>query len=450
MNVFPTALRHQPLQCQGVLFLFFALISCSMMGCVSLEKRFERAVNYEEQGDYIRAANYYLDVLEREPNMNSAREGLVRTGTIAVGNYMDRAREKEQEGSFDAAIDVLNELDSFRADAYDAGVELPVETGYAQYRERLENAAIDSLIEQGRLAEQEGAWEKALLLYERVLNDYEMNVEQTEQVNLARANVYVQWGHQDIDRYYHRAAFDHGSSALAILGESHPRAVTAIELQDRALAEGTRYITFFPTSVPNDLTDNALNTLIQEFNDIMQYEFWTNAPAFIASTDPVQMRRELRRNDDDILTPLEGAQIGRLLEADMVALSRTTQFQLEETRVREKTVAAKTRGRNSLDTTYVHRSYTARLTAEIEFSLFDVESREELENGTVKYNVTARMEKGVYPGNYKDLDLTYNEQRLFDEDELKENLRDLEDELLDSLAPRFADAVFEDILSLIN
>lgn len=419
-------------------------------GCVSIEKRFERAVTYEEQGDYIRAAKYYLDVLEREPDMKSAREGLTRTGTIAVSNYMDMAREKEDAGAFDDAIKVLNELDEFRNDASDAGVELPVDANYAQYREGLENAAIDSLIEQGRKAEQRGNWEEALSLYERVLNDYEIDIEQTETINLARANVHVQWGLQDIDRYYHRSAFERGARALDILGESHPRAITAIELQDRAIAEGTRYVTFFPTTVPDEQAAATHDGLIQELNDFMQYEFWSTPPVFIASTDPVQMRRELRRNNDDILTPLEGAQIGRLLEADYVLLSRTVQLQLEETRVRERTVAAKTRGRNSLDTTYVQRSYTARLSAEIVYSLFDVESREELENGSVQHDVTARMERGVYSGNYQDLDLTYNEQRLFDEDELNEDLRDLEDELLDSLAPRFADAVFEDIISLIN
>jgi len=445
-GLLPTLIH--PLKNKGLLFICM-LIAVSVMGCVSTEKRFERAVSYEESGDYIRAAKYYLDVLEREPNMSSAREGLSRTGAIAVGNYMDLAREQENAGEFDQAIKVLDELDAFRQDAYNAGVELPIEPNYAEYREGLEGAAIESLINQGRLAEQGGNWEEALELYQRVLEDYEITVDQTEQLNLARANVHVQWGVQDIERSYFRAAFQHGAEAIDILGESHPRSVAAIELQDRALAEGTQYITFFPTTLLPDLSAAAPDGLIQELNDIMQYEFWSTPPAFIASSDPVQMRRELRRNSGD-LTPLDGIQIGRLLEADYILLSRTIQFQLDETRVREKTVEAKTRGRNSLDTTYVHRTYTARLTAEIEYSLFRIESREEVEGGTVKYDVSSRLERGIYSGDYQDLDLTYNEQRLFDEDELKEDIRDLEDELLDSLSPRFADAVFEDILRLIN
>ena len=432
------------------LFLSLVLIALTSAGCVSTEKRFERAVTHEESGEYIKAAKYYLDVLEREPGMKNAKEGLIRTGTIAVDNYLDLAREKEQQEAFTQAINVLDELDEFRADASRAGVDLPIEPNYSEYRGRLENMAIESLITEGRLAEQRGNWEGAINLYEQVLDEYDIDIEQREQLNLARANVYVQWGIEDIEREYFRAAFDHGSKALEILGESHPRAVTAIELQDRAIAEGTQYITFFPTTLTEELSDVAPDGLIQEFNDIMQYEFWTAPPVFIASTDPIQMRREMRRSNDDELTPLVGTQIGRLLEADYVLLSRTVQFQVDETRVRDKTVAAKTRGRNSLDTTYVHRSYTARLTAEIMYSVFEVESRDEVQSGSVKFDVSSRMERGIYSGNYRDLDLTYNEQRLFDEDELKENLRDLEDDLLDNLAPRFADEVFEDIFGLIR
>lgn len=431
-------------------FLSLILIALTSTGCVSTEKRFERAVTHEEAGEYIKAARYYLDVLEREPGMDGAKEGLIRTGAIAVNNYLDLAREKEQQEAFTQAINVLDELDEFRADAYGAGVDLPIEPNYSEYRGRLENLAIESLVNKGRQAEQRGDWEEAISLYEQILDDYNIGIEQREQLNLARANVYVQWGIEDIEREYFRAAFDRGAKALEILGESHPRAVTAIELQDRAIAEGTQYVTFFPTTLTQELTDVAPDGLIQEFNDIMQYEFWSTPPVFIATTDPIQMRRELRRSNDDELTPLIGAQIGRLLESDYVLLSRTVQFQVDETRVRDKTVNAKTRGRNSLDTTYVHRSYTARLTAEIMYSLIEVESRQEVQSGAVKYDVSSRMEKGIYSGNYRDLDLTYNEQRLFDEDELKENLRDLEDELIDNLAPRFADEVFEDIFGLIR
>ena len=434
----------------AVVCVAFTVFAVSLSGCISTEKRFEQAVTHEEEGEYIKAAKYYLEVLEREPGMDSAREGLIRTGAIAVDNYMDLAREKEMQDAFEQAIKVLNELDDFRADAGRAGVELPIEPNYSDYRARLEDLALEAIVNEGRREEQQGNWEEAISLYEQALNEFDLGIEKTEQLNLARANVHVQWGLEDIEREYFRSAFGRGAQALEILGESHPRAVTAIELQDRAIAEGTQYVTFFPTSLSPDLSDIAPDGLIQEFNDIMQYEFWSTPPVFIATSDPIQMRRELRRNNDDELTPLVGAQIGRLLEADFILLSRTVQFQVDETRVRDKTVAAKTRGRNSLDTTYVQRSYTARLTAEIEYSIIEVNSRQEFESGSVKYDVSSRMERGIYSGNYQDLDLTYNEQRLFDQDELKENLRDLEDELLDNLAPRFADDVFEDILSLIR
>ena len=433
-------------------YLILSILAvATLSGCVSTEKRFEQAVNYEEEGNYIRAARYYLDVLKREPDMGSAREGLIRTGAIAVGNYMDQAKNLELGGAFDDAISVLDDLDAFRAEAAGTGVNLELPLDYANYRDRLAASAVNALIDQARVQEQQGDWEEAISLYDRVLNRYAIDVEQTEMITLSKANVYVQWGAREIERSYFRSAYTLGGKAIEILGESHPRAVAAFDLQDRALAEGTQYITFFPTTIPDDPETHATVNLMQEFNDIMLYEFWGAPPFFIATTDPLQMRRELRRSSANaVLTPLQAIQIGQLLEADYVLLSRADQIDLDELRVREKTIDAKTRGRNSLDTTYVQQSYTARLTAKITYSLIEVESREEVESGTFSFDVSQRMERGIYTGDYQDLDLSYNEQRLFDEEELKEDIRNLEDELLDGLAPRFADEVFEEILSQIN
>ena len=434
--------------------VIFALTLCtagSLAGCISTEKRFERAINYEESGDYTQAARHYLQVLQRDSGMKQAREGLERTGAIAIRDYLNDAEQKEMSGAYDDAISVLDVLDEFRTDAMGVGVDLSVPSDYATYRDRLAAAAVQSLISRGEQAEDQGKWEEALELYDRVVTRYDLSVDATEQMRLSQARVYVKWGTQDIEQSYHRSAFDRAASAIQILGESHPRAIAAIDLQDRALAEGTRYVAFFPTSIPENVTRGAPKGLLPEFNDMMQYEFWAAPPAFINSSDPVQMRRELRRrNQNTPLTPSDGVQIGRILESDYILLSQAAAFQVTETRVRDKTIAAKTRGRNSLDTTYVQRSYTAELEAEIVWSLMDVESRREVEGGQVDTKVSARMERGVYSGDYRDLALSYSEQRLFDEEEQQEAMRDLEDELLDALAPEFADVIFEHILKQID
>ena len=433
-----------------VLLYSLSLMVLTLAGCVSTEKQLERAISYEESGDYVRAARYYVSVLKREPDMNGARDGLIRTGAIAVDNYIDEARDLELQGSFDEAIRVLDVMEELRTDARDAGVELTVPPDHAAYRDRLATAAVNALVEQGRRAEEQGNWEEALEHYQRVLTAYVISVDRTEEMHLAQARVYVKWGLQDIERSYFRSAYNRGAEAIRILGEDHPRSIAAIELQDRAITEGTQYVTFFPTSATADVAEVAPRGLLDEFNDLMQFDFWGTPPSFIASSDPVQMRRELRRsNPEDELTSINAIQIGRLLESDYVVVSRALQFQLEETRVRDRTIEAQTRGRNSLDTTYVKRAYTARLTAEIAYSVLEVESREEVDAGTVQYNVTQRMERGIYSGDYQDLDLSYNEQRLFDPEELEEALRDLEDELLDGLAPRLADELYEKILSRI-
>ncbi len=420
-------------------------------GCLSTSKRFERALSYEEAGEYARAARDYLQVLQKEPDRKGARDGLARVGAIAIGNYLDEAGEREQAGAFEDAISLLDELDELRTDAYGVGVNLSVPPDYDQYREDLVASALAALIGSGERAEQNGSWQEAIDQYERALTNYDVTVDQAEALRLAMARVFVKWGEEERQREYFRSAYRLGGEAISVLGLDHPRAISAIELQDRVLAEGTRYVTFFPIQIDERTSESAPAGVLQELNDMMQYEFWSAPPPFVASTDPVQMRRELRRTDIRNRIPLpEAIQIGRILEADYIVLSQAITLNMEESRIRDKTIETRTRGRNSLDTTFTERSFTAELNAEILYRLIDVESQREIDQGTVELDVSRRLAKGIYAGDFRDLDLSYDQRRLFDEEELNEELHALEDELLDELGPKYADTVFEEILKQIN
>ncbi len=391
-------------------------------------------------------------MLEKESDWDDARDGLLRVGTIAIDNYIDKANEQEETGEYDEAIKTLDAMDDMRADALGVGVTLSVPSDYDEYRERLSESAIVSLIRRGERAEDEGDWEEALKTYERVQDRYKLSVDQEEEMLLARARVHTRWAEQEIEQGHYRRGFDRAADAIIVLGEDHPRAGSAFDLQDRAIEEGTRYVAFLPIGQTDDVADAAPGGLLDEIDDLLQYDYWANPPLFVAQTDPVQMRREMRRlrYDDRLITRAEASNIGNVLDADYVVILQAVQFKFEERRMREKTKKTETTGRNPQDTTYIEQSFTGELEAEIEYRIIDTDSRREVADGSANASASAKMKRGVYDGDYRDLDLSRNERKLFDEEELDLVLNELEDELIDDLTPQLADEIFEKILNQID
>ena len=60
----------------------------------------------------------------------------------------------------------------------------------------------------------------------------------------------------------------------------------------------------------------------------------------------------------------------------------------------------------------------------------------------------SRIERGVFAGDYRDLDLSGSELSLF-EDEERLAMEELADELVDTLAERLADRIYERLLRQI-
>ncbi|MFK7846724.1 MAG: tol-pal system YbgF family protein [Rhodothermales bacterium] len=428
------------------------LLLTLVTGCASSEKLLEKANSSEEKGEYARSARYYISVLEKKPDWEEARDGLARVGTIAIDNLIDNANAQEETGEYDEAIDTLDKLDDLKADARGVGINLAVPSDYDSYRERLSEAAVVSLIRKGDRAEEEGEWEEAIETYKLVSKKYKLTVDQQEEMILAEAGVFTKWAEQEIERGRYRRSFDLASDAVVVLGEEHPRAAYAFEIQDRAIDEGTRFVAFLPIWQTDDVNDNAPSGLIEEIDDLLQYDYWANPPLFIEQADPVQLRRELRRlrYDDRLITRSEASNIGNAVNADYVVITQAVLFQFEEKRMREKTKKTETKGRNSVDTTYIEQSFTGELQAELEYRIIDMETRKEVGDGTVTADADAKLKRGVYAGDYLDLDLSRSERKLFDEEEIDLAIRELEDEIIDDLAPRLSEEVFDAILRKIE
>ena len=70
-----------------------------MSGCASTQKRYDKAEDFELQGRYAEAADYYIKVLEKEPDWEGAPERLQETGNQAIVLFFEEADAAQARGN---------------------------------------------------------------------------------------------------------------------------------------------------------------------------------------------------------------------------------------------------------------------------------------------------------------------------------------------------------------
>lgn len=432
-----------------VTLLLFAVGS----GCKSTQKRYEKATQLEAQARWAEAARYYIEVLEREPDFEDARQRLAEVGAFAIDDYLAAADAALAEGLPDAAIIELEHLDALRDDAHGVGVRLAVPATYADYRARVERQALVALLQQGDRAERAADWNAALAAYERALG-YANSPDTEADIREAQGRIHLKWARQEVAHGRNRAGFDLAAHVASFAGPDHPLAVEAFALQEEALAAGTRYVAFLPLAQTDAARRAAPREFVRDLNDVLTYDHWGAPVPFIAAADPVQLRRELRRlrYDDVILSRKDAADIGRVVDADLVVVGELTRFEAEERNIRNREREARLRVRGStrtgdhtVDTVYVEQSYTLDYDATAEYRIIDARTQRVLDEGTVRANASERLERGVFAGDWEDLDLSGSQRALF-EDGDRLGRQELTNELVDDLATKIAERVYERLL----
>ena len=425
-----------------------------LAGCASTQKRYDKAEDLEVQRRYAEAAQYYIKVLEKEPEWEGAPERLREAGNQAIALFFDEADAAQAEGNYAEALRVLDRLDALRDAAEDVGVTLDVPDDYASYRDELTESAIEVFLARAERAVQIGDWDEALHAYERAAY-YTDDPEERAELTRLQADVHLRWAEYDFGHEHYRAGFDRAQHALDLIGPGHPLAERALAMQATALEAGTRAVAFLPFWRTEEVAREAPPNVVQDLNDVLIYDHWSGPMLFVIAANPVQVRRELRRlrYDREIITRRQAAEIGRVALADYVVVGEWTQVQRRERNLKEKTRKARLKGRRATtgganDTTYVEQSFRLELDAEVVYRIIDPYTRREVEKGTVTAEVSARIKRAVFAGDYRDLDLSGSELSLFEDDE-RLAMEELGNELVDKLALRLAERVYDRLLWLI-
>lgn len=432
----------------GTLIALIVLIMVAA-GCASSQKTFERARQLEGQGDYLRASQEYIEVLERESDWGEARTRLALVGPLAVDSLLARTRRAEAASNFPRAVTHLDALDALRAASSKVGVELPAPTDYAAYRQEMVDQAIASYVDAGDEAEIREDWKGSLAAYDKALK-YDMSTDRREEVKLKKAHVHFWWAEDEMAEGRYRLAYaqaDHGLN----LGVHHADLSNRLSrLQGDALNRGTRLVALLPLMATPEWERDAPKDLLADLDAALNYEYWSSPPLFIETVDPGATRRRLRdlgyaRRD---LDREDVVRIGRALESDLVMAGELRRYQ-EKDEVRDEDARrVKLRGTRA-DTTYLLRTIRVRMEADGRFFLTDPHTRRIVAEFDVSAAENTEYKRGSYDGDVSTLDLPKREQDYFGA-HLRENaVLDAQDRLLEKLAEQIASRSFEAALHQI-
>ncbi len=433
-------------------------VALALAGCVSTQDRYEKAQELSAEGRYAEAARYYIRILQDEPDWPNAREELRAAGQHAVDRWLDEAEAAAETGRYETAVAALDDLDALRADTEAVGVTLAVPDDYAAFRSETVEAAADALVAEGRRAEEDGDWQAADAAYERARR-YVRSEQRLARLDEAQARVALRWSEDEMAHRRFRAAYLRAERVFELVDPEHALAADAEALQAEAVEHGTRAVAFLPLWRTGHAAEAAPEYFLDDLNDVLLYDFWTEAPLFVAAVDPVVTRRTLRRMDAHraVLAASDAAHVGRLLNADFVVVGELASFVRAEEDLEEERHATRIRVRGGTgsgptwrDTSYAVQTFDLVLEAVVDYRVVEPRTGRILERSVARVKHEADRRRGVFRGDYRQLDLSGSELSLFDPDDQRAAERELENQFLDHLAAHMADDVFERILRHIE
>lgn len=420
-------------------------------GCMSASKRLEQGMKLEERGRPADAAQRYIDALRRDGSLSEARQRLDETGGEAVRQYLAESDAAASAGQPEDAADLLLRLDALRRDAAGVGVQLAVPADYASRRRQVLDAAIEQAVDRGGEMASARRFGDALGRLDRAADRWQPSAEQRARLNDARVDAYVAWSEHEAGQGRFRSAYNVAGRAISALGRDFPRAGELMELQERAVEEGTVRVAILPVEPETSVDDELPVEWLREVQEELEESAWEQAPMFIEVIDPREVRRRMRRGEGGTRPragTTQAASLGRALGADLVV-----RMSVDSTRTQERDVRTERRTarlRTGEDTAYTVRAGTRELWARLRYDVIDVQDRRSVSEDVVHAEGQARFREAVFQGNWRQLMLSRDEQAVFGDERRRHERHQLWRSLTDELNERVGRELFEDILRLVD
>jgi tetratricopeptide (TPR) repeat protein len=459
---------HRPTISLLLLLLITSGVGAALSGCVSAKERYERVQNDRSEGRVVAAAFEMVKVLEDDESWPNGRRELNDLAREASKTLMGEAQTAVNRDRPIKALSSLDRIEDLEAACRDLDVSIGWPSGYDDLRATAVQDAYDLRMREGETAASEGRWAAAEDAYEDA-RQYAPGDNFLRTIDRRQADVRLAWAEEAMSAGQYRLAFDRAESALNLVPENTGIAQDVRALQDAAVAEGTRLTAFFPLWQTGEAAEALPRGFLREVNDVLNLNYWTEPPLFIAAVPPVPTRRLLRDMDlhRTVMSRLQASRAGRRLDADRVLVGDIVSFREEIDDLERKSVRvgwnppeatngrSATRGRPSADaeptdTTYVIERYDRELHATVEIRVLDPFAKRTLAQHTMDVELDGSMERGVFDGDWQNLDLSGAETSLFRPEDVRERERELEIAFADAVANAVARESFDRILGTIE
>ncbi|MFT5145240.1 MAG: hypothetical protein ACI80V_000809 [Rhodothermales bacterium] len=425
------------------LFLISAVL-LSVAGCVSTEDRLNRATEAKERGDFLAAADDFIRVLDRETDNATARSGLENTGRQAVDDLWAQAHRDDSEERYMSALSQLSSLESLLSRASNVGVTLPSPGDISGFQSDVQVSAIDQSVAQARALISNGQPDRAATEMASLRSRFELGSRQGEVVRV-QAEAELESARDLIDAGQPRAAWDRAGSAIATLGTvGSPVKAAAQALRAEALRDGTVRVAIVPFWRTQAFSEMASELLRSDLNYAIENSEEPPVPIWLDLVDSNELERVVRRDGADrrILLRQELRNIGRTLGAQVVVAGELVRLDQAEEIVSEVRVPIRTTGRAAVDTAFFQQDMRMAIGLRAAYRIIDVETGQIMEEGEIPAAGVSEFRRGVYSGDWRTLDLSGNQLRLFNVESVFEGIVEAERGLARTLAGQIREKAF--------
>jgi len=448
------ALRYR----SAFLLLPLALVA----GCTSATDRLNDGIALQAQGRYMEAAYRYADAVDRDSELQEARERLLAVGDSAIMVAMDDADDLERRGDPVSAARLYQSLDQLMGRVRQVGMRLDPPGDYMDIRRAIFDNAIGWQMIRGDEARDDGRWADAQRYYQGARESFLLPARlQIEESLDAETRVLLQWAEIELTDGRPRAAHARAQQALEVRTSPARDVVLEVRnLQDRALEAGSVVVAIPPvTAAPGVREYLGPEFEIQLDNDL-QLDHWNQPPLFVQVADPLILRGELRGLLRGQVTQSPTI-VGRALDligADLGVMIALSSIEVREEDVRSDRHSAvipavsssggvpRRSDASAMDTvTYTTLRGTLSYYLEAEILVVDNRGRE-VERFTSSSSKTGPFQRGEFDGDPSRLPLAESEEPYFDRRVQAEQVRTIEDALMEDLAVAIAAGTYDTVL----
>lgn len=419
-----------------------ALVACLLAACTSAEELMEDGAELEAEGRYEEAARKYIAAYDKDPSIVDLDVKATSLGNRVVDDLLFEAQTASGSDRPVQSAETYMKIDDLVLKALEAGLHLDRPSDYGDLRFDTFRDAVAVLIDDAIEAFDRGDVNRADEIIRDALRRFDPTAEETEVLLQVHYDVLLAWADRATNLGRFREAIAKADEALAVAEEGSFPPDPAIALRTRAIDLGTLYVAAAPARTWGRDRDAVSPWLIAEVNDRLELNYWSSPPELVAMAHSALVRQRIRQLGfgRGPLSRRDARMLAADLDADFVVLPEVERFEWTERNVRDRPKQARTHSGKEV----VYSEIRGKIEYEARVRLMIVSrSGDVLVDDHFQDRRSRDFKRAEYDGDYRDLDLSSSDRKLFRRDHLDDLLSEVENDLIDRVTQRIAERAYD-------